>query len=559
MLTAFNRALGTKQGRIKPAHAIPFSGEYVFCLGHDDPGHTDDIAPGDFALVEQHATFEAGTKLLRLKASVRPPKEVPPGHKWVLELLVNDKLAVAADLVPGMRQRRRSFALNVSKLDHAKKHFVTARLRFVAIGQAQFISLASFEIGPPVEQDVGFPSYPGNIGTGTLFGTTRLIRYLFPGAIATLEAMGTISKINRTIPLSGAGIATAGAIGSAGLFQTKFVNVTPSIGTGYVSGTAALSLRRVTPTGLSTGYVSGVIAKINRGLPLTGIASAYVSGTQTVIKKLQFITGTGVASSYASGSATVVSYINPAYDTLTGWWKDFAGATYNGSSGSHWAGSTSAGASGGRNIESSPNTGGLSAPSIGSQDGHGTAVFDGTNSWLDNGVTPIAASSLISTTAFTVLMLIKTPASLPAAGANARNEKQLLQFGNGQFGISMSSSGFRAYTLNTAQSAWFETAQVACSASTPYLVAVTFDSSTALRISLNGGAQTSVGSVNSIGGTMATPPGYMEIGRDSINGQGKTAFTLLELIIAQSTFSTTKISDYYSYFKCKRFPTLGLP
>ena len=38
MSTAFTRLLGTTQGRIAPANASAFQGDYVFALGSDVPG-----------------------------------------------------------------------------------------------------------------------------------------------------------------------------------------------------------------------------------------------------------------------------------------------------------------------------------------------------------------------------------------------------------------------------------------------------------------------------------------------------------------------------------------
>ncbi len=127
-LDAWTRELGTQQGRITPLGAAASSGEKVFCLGWDVAGHFDEFAHGDFAQIEQTATFTADTKLFRVRASVRPPLVIPDDFEWTLSLLVDGVEAVTVTLVAGANTRIYDLAANVSKL--AGPHTIAVRLLF---------------------------------------------------------------------------------------------------------------------------------------------------------------------------------------------------------------------------------------------------------------------------------------------------------------------------------------------------------------------------------------------------------------------------------------------
>jgi hypothetical protein len=145
-LDAFNRELGTRQGRIKPAGVIAPSGDWVCVLGFDG-FRTEELAPGDFVQIEQEATFTAGTKLLRVTCIVAPPATIPTGYKWILQLLVDDVVYAEHRLVAGGRTRTRSLAANVSKLAGGN-HFATVRLWFVTDDTQVYSANASAECGP---------------------------------------------------------------------------------------------------------------------------------------------------------------------------------------------------------------------------------------------------------------------------------------------------------------------------------------------------------------------------------------------------------------------------
>ncbi len=144
---AFTRELGLRQGRIQPAGVAPLAGSHVFCLGWDGEGHYEELAPGDFVQIEQEATFTPGTKVFRATAIVRPPSYIPPGHKWVLRLLVDDVVLVEHRLIEGGRTRQLVLSANVSKVAPGN-HFVTLRLQFLTDDDVQYIVAADFECGP---------------------------------------------------------------------------------------------------------------------------------------------------------------------------------------------------------------------------------------------------------------------------------------------------------------------------------------------------------------------------------------------------------------------------
>lgn len=130
-LDAFNREAGTRQGRIAPVGAAPLDGVEVFCLGFDGAQHTEQLNVGDYTSVSQTSLFDAGTKLFRISAVVRPPASVPTGLKWVLSLQVDAVVVSSITLVPGTRTRTRTMTANVSKVSHGT-HTVSLTLQLQA-------------------------------------------------------------------------------------------------------------------------------------------------------------------------------------------------------------------------------------------------------------------------------------------------------------------------------------------------------------------------------------------------------------------------------------------
>lgn len=131
MASAFDRLLGSQQGRIAPTGATPAAGAFMFVLGFDTPGRVEELNLTDFAKVSQQVTFEAATKVLRASVTVRPPSApMPAGTVWRVSLTIDNVPAAFHDLKPGARTRRLSLEANVSKLA-AGPHDVTLRLDLV--------------------------------------------------------------------------------------------------------------------------------------------------------------------------------------------------------------------------------------------------------------------------------------------------------------------------------------------------------------------------------------------------------------------------------------------
>lgn len=188
-MDAFTRALGTKQGRIKPVGASPTQGDYVFCLGHDTPGHAEQINEGEFVEVFQNITFEAGTKLLRVSVNIRPPTAAPAGLKWRVSLRIDEVERAYQDLAPGGRTRMRAFSANVSKLGGGA-HKVALRLQLVStVVGVQYMHTA------------------GAIASAEAFGTATVMPNLTlaPVSIISGEGHSTDHDVTTWSPLDDVG------------------------------------------------------------------------------------------------------------------------------------------------------------------------------------------------------------------------------------------------------------------------------------------------------------------------------------------------------------------
>jgi hypothetical protein len=129
-LTAWNRELGTTQGRVDPQGFTPPQGEFAFVLGRDLPGLLQTLEVGDFVEVKQTASF-GEAKLVRLRARMRPPASVPAGVAWKASLRIDGGERASTLLVPGRTHDRVDLAANVSKL--AGDHELGFRLELVAV------------------------------------------------------------------------------------------------------------------------------------------------------------------------------------------------------------------------------------------------------------------------------------------------------------------------------------------------------------------------------------------------------------------------------------------
>jgi hypothetical protein len=129
-LTAFDRELGTTQGRVEPVGFAPPQGEFAFVLGRDLPGLTQKLDVGDFVEVRQTADF-GDTNLVRLRSRMRPSAAVPAGLAWKASLRIDGGERVSQLLVPGRARDRVDLAANVSKL--SGDHELAFRLELVAV------------------------------------------------------------------------------------------------------------------------------------------------------------------------------------------------------------------------------------------------------------------------------------------------------------------------------------------------------------------------------------------------------------------------------------------
>ena len=129
-LTAWNRELGTTQGRVVPQGFAPPEGTFAFVLGRDLPGLAQKLAVGDRVEVKQTASF-GDAKLLRLRARMRPPVVVPSGVAWKASLRIDGVERASALLTPDRTRDRLDLAANVSKL--VGDHELAFRLELVAV------------------------------------------------------------------------------------------------------------------------------------------------------------------------------------------------------------------------------------------------------------------------------------------------------------------------------------------------------------------------------------------------------------------------------------------
>jgi hypothetical protein len=129
-LTAWNRELGTTQGRVAPQGFVPPEGSFAFVLGRDLPGLAQKLAIGDRVEVKQTANF-GDAKLVRLRARMRPPAVVPADVAWKASLRVDGVEQTSALLTPGRTRDRLDLAANVSKL--TGDHELAFRLELVAV------------------------------------------------------------------------------------------------------------------------------------------------------------------------------------------------------------------------------------------------------------------------------------------------------------------------------------------------------------------------------------------------------------------------------------------
>lgn len=127
-LGAFTSRLGVGQGRIEPQGIVAPSGDHVFVLGEDEPGHLFELDAGDQAEVVQDTDLTS-VDLVRAWLRLRVPASLTPGLAWEASITVDGAKAARASCPAGRERVLTDLAANVSKLSGT--HQVGVRLELV--------------------------------------------------------------------------------------------------------------------------------------------------------------------------------------------------------------------------------------------------------------------------------------------------------------------------------------------------------------------------------------------------------------------------------------------
>jgi hypothetical protein len=129
-LDAFSASLGQHQGRIRPSHGAPVSGEFSYVLGNEEPGWFFDLAVGDGAELVQQADLTS-VGILRLKVRMSVPASLPSSLAWEISILIDGVKAARARCQAGRARVLSDLAANVSKLTGT--HEIGVRLELVGL------------------------------------------------------------------------------------------------------------------------------------------------------------------------------------------------------------------------------------------------------------------------------------------------------------------------------------------------------------------------------------------------------------------------------------------
>jgi phage tail-like protein len=99
-LDVFEHDPGVDASRIIPRGIVPADGSYVFCLGHDEPGYTGFVQPGDFVDIAQTGTFPAGNVFTFQAVTRGPVIPLPPGYAWIASVLMDGTTIGSRTLAP---------------------------------------------------------------------------------------------------------------------------------------------------------------------------------------------------------------------------------------------------------------------------------------------------------------------------------------------------------------------------------------------------------------------------------------------------------------------------
>lgn len=113
-LTAFDRELGTAQGRIVPARVQPAEGAFVFVLGSEAPGRVMTLGSGDLVELAQTSSCP-GVRYVRARIRLRKATSVPDESGWRFSWSLDDVPFV--ERIVDRDQELVDVAANVSPID----------------------------------------------------------------------------------------------------------------------------------------------------------------------------------------------------------------------------------------------------------------------------------------------------------------------------------------------------------------------------------------------------------------------------------------------------------
>lgn len=299
-------------------------------------------------------------------------------------------------------------------------------------------------------------------------------------------------------------------------------SITPNNGTSL--GGTPVSIGGSNFTGATNATVGGIaltsMVVVNDNT-ITGVTASHAAAAVDVVVTAPGGIGTG------AGIYTYNATFDPATLSLTGWWRDYPGA-------SPWGGTASAGSSGSHAMA------GGSAPSAGSTlNSKPTADFNGLNQAIASSVN---IPSLISNGAGSLVALFnaRTAAADPGATAPYNSPAFLVDVGVGDFDFGYNASGVRGGYYNG--SAW--NSQVAAANTGSWHLAQMRWDGTTLGIRVDSGSWQNV---SFSAATLFATAGTMGQSFGASYFDGRVA----ELMTAQSALSDPNFDSIKSYINAR--------
>lgn len=250
----------------------------------------------------------------------------------------------------------------------------------------------------------------GGIGGNVTSANGTTVKFTLPNGIA---------DGNYTL-----NVAVPGGNVSVGGTSSFLVSNTPhpsaiSPNTGYTAGGDAITITGQNLQGVTSGTLGGVALTslvVVNSQQITAVTGAHAAGA------VDLVLTNAVGSSTLPNAFTYVQW-TPAVSDPTGWWEDYAGAS--------WASKPSAGTSG-----SAPAlvNGGASYPATGTaMSGHYPVLF-GSSQWL-HASSP--GSLIYAFGPSTVVVLAKWPTTYPGTTTNAHGANVLVTINGGWWGVAL--------------------------------------------------------------------------------------------------------------------------